>query len=83
MPYRLLDPRTQLEQTVAADLKAALEKRGCEITHYGTAAAPAPAASPCDISVTYGPKNKRRTVLIEVAQILAGLFENGQHFEHC
>jgi type I restriction-modification system DNA methylase subunit len=68
LPYRSLDPRTQLEQAVAADLKAALEKRGCEVTHYGTPAAPAPATSPCDISVTYGPKSKRRAIMVEVAQ---------------
>ena len=68
MSYRSLDPRTQLEQTVAADLKAALEKRGCAVVHYGTPAAPAPASSPCDISVAYGPKTNRRHLMVEVAQ---------------
>lgn len=77
MPYRALDPRTQLEQAVAADLKAAIEKRGCEITHYGTAAAPAPATAPCDISIAFGPKGKRRTVMVEVAQrVNASEFES-------
>ncbi|OJX47968.1 MAG: hypothetical protein BGO81_21755 [Devosia sp. 66-22] len=57
-----------MEQAVSADLKAALEKRGAEVKHYGTAAAPAPASAPCDISVTYGPKTKRRHLMVEVAQ---------------
>lgn len=66
--YRTLDPRTQLEQAVTADLGEALEKRGCVVTHYGTPASPAPASAPCDISVVYGPKTARRAVMIEVAQ---------------
>lgn len=68
MAYRTLDPRTELEQTVTADFKAALEKRGCSVTHYGTPASPAPASAPCDLSVEYGPKTARRTIMVEVAQ---------------
>jgi type I restriction-modification system DNA methylase subunit len=68
MPYRSLDPRTELEQTVAADLEQALSKRGCEVKHHGTGATPAPATAPCDISVKYGGKTSRRTMMVEVAQ---------------
>lgn len=68
MPYRELDPRTELEQVVAADLDAALGKRGATVVHYGKAGSPAPAAAPCDISFEYGPANDRRTVMVEVAQ---------------
>jgi type I restriction-modification system DNA methylase subunit len=66
--YRSLDPRTELEQTVAADLKGALEKRGCVVVHHGTAAAQAPSTAPADITVEYGPKASRRFILVEVAQ---------------
>lgn len=68
MPYRLLDPRTQLEQTVSTDLDSALGKRGATVTHHGTPAAPAPASAPCDISVAYGSKDKPRALMVEVAQ---------------
>jgi hypothetical protein len=33
--YDDLDPSTELEQVLAADLRAALETRGCEIVHHG------------------------------------------------
>jgi hypothetical protein len=68
MPYRDLNPRTQLEQAVAADLKAALDKRGAVVTHHGTPAAHAPATAPCDISAIYGAGSARRTLMVEVAQ---------------
>jgi uncharacterized membrane protein YkoI len=68
MPYRELNPRTELEQAVAADLVAALKKRGAGINHYGTPAAHAPASAPCDISVAYGVGSARHTVMVEVAQ---------------
>jgi hypothetical protein len=68
VPYRELNPRTQLEQTVAADLEAALAKHGATVTHHGTAAAHAPATAPCDISVVFGTGNARRSLMIEVAQ---------------
>lgn len=68
MPYRTLDPRTELEQTVTADLKAALDKRGAAVQHHGKPGYHAPASAPCDISVEFGPASRRRTLMIEVAQ---------------
>ena len=68
MPYRSLDPRTELEQAVTADLKSALDKRGAVVTHYGKPASPAPASAPCDIAFEYGKGPNRRAVMVEVAQ---------------
>ena len=68
MPYRSLDPRTELEQTVTADLKAALDKRGATVTHYGKPASHAPASAPCDIAIEYGKGSHRRAIMVEVAQ---------------
>lgn len=68
VPYSNLNPRTELEQTVAADLQAALHPRGAEVVHHGNAAMHAPAAAPCDISVSYGPEAERRALMVEVAQ---------------
>jgi type I restriction-modification system DNA methylase subunit len=44
--YDNLDPRKQLEQTIAADLKAALEKRGFVVKHNGTPTKHAPPGAP-------------------------------------
>jgi type I restriction-modification system DNA methylase subunit len=68
MSYSNLNPRTQLEQQVAEDLKAALESRGALIIHHGTSASHAPASAPCDISVIYGDSDPRHAVMVEVAQ---------------
>ena len=67
-PYSALNARTELEQQVAADLKKALEPRGANVTHYGTAAFHAPASAPCDISVEYGTGSAKRALMVEVAQ---------------
>ncbi len=67
-PYSALNARTELEQRVTADLKKALEPRGATVTHYGTAAAHAPASAPCDISVEFGTGSAKRAVMVEVAQ---------------
>lgn len=68
MPYRDLNPRTQLEQAVASDLSKALAKRGATVHHHGTAGSHAPASAPCDITFTYGAGSSHRTVMVEVAQ---------------
>lgn len=70
MPYSNLNPRTELEQHVAADLKAALEPRGSSVTHHGTPAMHAPATAPCDISIERGASRTRQAVIVEVAQRL-------------
>jgi len=66
--YSNLNPRTQLEQQVTQDLKAVFDPRGGIVTHYGTAAAHAPASAPCDISVSYGTSAPRHALMVEVAQ---------------
>jgi len=48
--YDSLDARKELEQYITADLKRALEKRGFEVKHNGTATSHAPAGFP-DIEV--------------------------------
>ncbi len=45
-----LDPRTELEQTLTAELTRALQKRGFEVKHNGTATSNAPGGVP-DIEV--------------------------------
>jgi len=50
--YDHLDASTELEQAVSADLKAALEKRGCTVTHNGSATSHAPGGS-TDILVVH------------------------------
>lgn len=65
MPYRELNPRTQLEQTVAADLRLALVRRGAKVTHHGTPQSHAPSTAPADISIDIG---RGRTILVEVAK---------------
>ena len=39
--YDKLDPRRELEQMIAEDLKTALEKRGLKVQHNGSPDAPA------------------------------------------
>jgi len=48
--YDELDARTELEQTIAQDLKAAFKKRGFQIKHNGTTTSSAPGGVP-DIEV--------------------------------
>jgi|ERR1051325_1847768 hypothetical protein len=55
--YDKLDAVTGLEQVAYADLKRALEPRGCVVTHHGTAAVHAPGGK-SDIIVE-DPKNRR------------------------
>ncbi|MBV9467862.1 MAG: AlwI family type II restriction endonuclease, partial [Abitibacteriaceae bacterium] len=50
--YDLLNASTELEQAITADLKAALEKRGCTVRHNGSATGHAAAGLP-DIVVTH------------------------------
>lgn len=66
--YTDLDPRKELEQTVAKDLHRCLEKRGGTIKHHGTAAGIAPALSPADITVDWKTGKKASRLLVEVAQ---------------
>lgn len=66
--YTELDPRRELEQAVAADLRLALEKRGVAVTHHGTPASPAPASAPGDITLEWKSGRKKYCLLVEVAQ---------------
>ena len=66
--YTELDPRNQLEQQVAKDLSAALNKRGAKVVHHGKAASHAPSSAPADITVDWSEKTKKCKLLIEVAQ---------------
>lgn len=63
--YEDLDASKQLEQTIAADLLAALGPRGCEVKHHGTATSPAPGGVE-DITVV-DPTAGRR-ILVEVTK---------------
>lgn len=40
--YDDLDARTQLEQSIAEDLRSALQKRGFEVVHHGSETGHAP-----------------------------------------
>jgi type I restriction-modification system DNA methylase subunit len=66
--YTDLDPRNELEQQVAADLTAALDKRGAKVRHHGTSATHAPSTAPADITVDWGSGAKAVRLLVEVAQ---------------
>ncbi len=66
MPYEKLDPITQLEQRVHADLKAALAPRGADVEHHGGAATNAPGKAPADITVRWS----GNYILVEVTQQL-------------
>jgi type I restriction-modification system DNA methylase subunit len=66
--YSDLDPRTQLEQQVAHDLKAALEKRGATVTHHGTGSSHAPSIAVADISVEWTVGGCAHHLLVEVAK---------------
>lgn len=63
--YDKLDAVSGLEQTATADLKRALEPRGCVVTHHGTSASHAPGGR-SDIHVA-DPHN-RRLILVEVTK---------------
>ncbi|HXV29592.1 MAG TPA: N-6 DNA methylase, partial [Sinorhizobium sp.] len=66
--YSDLDPRTELEQRVAADLEKSLKKRAAVVTHHGTPAACAPANAIADISVDWTEGQKAHRLLVEVAK---------------
>lgn len=66
--YSDLDPRTELEQQVAADLKAALAKRDVEVWHHGKASANAPSTAPAAITLDWTTQRKNYRLLVEVAQ---------------
>ncbi len=65
--YDDLDASTELEQQVTADLRAALEGRGCEVVHHGTNSGGrhSPGGKP-DIEVRDHPN--RRLILVEVTR---------------
>lgn len=65
--YDDLDPSTQLEQALAADLRGALEGRGCEVVHHGTGSGGrhSPGGKP-DIEVRDRPN--KRLILVEVTK---------------
>lgn len=65
--YDDLDASLELEQRVAADLKAAFEPRGCEVVHLGTSGGQrhSPGGKP-DIEIR-DPANKR-LILVEVTK---------------
>lgn len=64
VPYEKLDPVTQLEQQVWADLEAALKPRGAHVKHHGDAAKNAPGKAPADITIEWN----GAYVLVEVTQ---------------
>jgi len=66
--YSDLDPLTELEQKVAADLERALSKRGATVKHHGTAAGHAPSSAPADITIDWSERRRRRRLLVEVAK---------------
>jgi len=66
--YSDLDPRTELEQSVAAGFAKALKKRGATVTHHGTSAAHAPATAIADISVDWTDGQVAHRLLVEVAK---------------
>lgn len=65
--YSDLDPRRELEQTVASDLDRALAKRGAIVKHHGTPASHAPSTAPADITVEWGKGKSKNVLLVEVA----------------
>ncbi|TPM18610.1 hypothetical protein [Mesorhizobium sp. B2-3-5] len=66
--YSDLDPRTELEQRVAADVQKALAKRGATVTHHGTSAMHAPSTAAADITIEWQENGKLKRVLLEVAK---------------
>lgn len=66
--YSDLDPRTELEQTVAADLTRAITKRGATVKHHGTSSSHAPSTAPADITVDWLEGTTRHRLLVEVAK---------------
>ncbi|WP_156938151.1 hypothetical protein [Mesorhizobium sp. WSM3626] len=66
--YSDLDPRTELEQRVAADAEKALAKRGATVTHHGTAAVHAPSTAIADITIGWVQGGKPCRLLLEVAK---------------
>lgn len=63
--YDALNPRTELEQHIAEDLRQALAPRGCEVRHNGTETAPA-AGGRADIEVL--DRANGRLLLVEVTK---------------
>ena len=61
--YDALDARTELEQTIAEDLRQALEKRSCTITHHGSSSGHAPGNIP-DITIS----NRHVVITFEVTK---------------
>ncbi len=66
IPYASLDPRTELEQAIAADMDAALQPRGAHVVHHGTKTNHAPSTAPADITIEWN----ANLVLVEVTQRL-------------
>lgn len=66
--YTELGARDELEQQVAKDLEAALEKRGALVKHHGTPASHAPSTAPADITIDWGEGGRATRLLVEVAQ---------------
>ncbi|WP_407539344.1 N-6 DNA methylase [Deinococcus radiomollis] len=66
--YITLNPRTELEQAVAADLASVFGSRGANVVHHGTSASHAPSTAPADIVMHYKEGKTTIQVLVEVAK---------------
>ena len=69
--YDNLDARTELEQTITRDLKAALTKRGFVVTHSGTENCHMPSGLP-DIEAS----NNRTVLTFEVTKVRAHILSD-------